>query len=126
MPVNSTTLFDITDRVAVVTGDPPAGRGQPVAPLQTEVTYPPKIQLPNRPPKRVIPKGRLAIFRSARERRTTSVQICTWNDVRAPYARLPLDRSFRTDPFSIAASAKGLGEPMCRQTVGPLIACYGS
>jgi hypothetical protein len=45
---------------------------------------------------------------------------------RVPYARLPLDRSFRTDPFSIAAGAKGLGEPMCRQTVGPLIACYGS
>jgi hypothetical protein len=39
-----------------VTGDPPTGRGQLAAPLQTEVTYPLKIQLRNRPPKRVIPK----------------------------------------------------------------------
>jgi hypothetical protein len=38
-----------------VTGDPPTGRGQLAAPLQTEVTYPLKIQLRNRPPKRVIP-----------------------------------------------------------------------
>jgi hypothetical protein len=38
-----------------VTGDPPTGRGQLAAALQTEVTYPLKIQLRNRPPKRVIP-----------------------------------------------------------------------
>jgi IS30 family transposase len=42
--------------VVVVTGDPPTGRGQLAAALQTEVTYPLKIQLRNRPPKRVIPK----------------------------------------------------------------------
>jgi hypothetical protein len=42
--------------VVVVTDDPPTGRGQLAAPLQTEVTYPLKIQLRNRPPKRVIPK----------------------------------------------------------------------
>ena len=42
--------------VVVVTDDPPTGRGQLAAPLQTEVTYPLKIQLRNRPPKRVIPR----------------------------------------------------------------------
>ena len=46
--------------VVVVTGDPPTGRGQLAAALQTEVTYPLKIQLRNRPPKRVIPSRSIA------------------------------------------------------------------
>ena len=48
----------------VVTGDPPTGRGQLAVPLQTEVIYPLKIQLRNRPPKRVTPnplRGRYGI-----------------------------------------------------------------
>jgi hypothetical protein len=48
--------------VVVVTGDPPTGRGQLAAPLQTEVTYPLKIQLHNCPPNRVIPRSTPALL----------------------------------------------------------------
>src|ERR1700736_243464 len=44
--------------VMVVIGDPPSGRGQPATSRQTEETHQDKIQLRNRPLKRVNPNAR--------------------------------------------------------------------
>ena|ERR1700675_4301817 len=59
--------------VMVVIGDPPSGRGQPATSRQTEETHQDKIQLRNRPLKRVNPRQRVNVRKATGSRLTAVV-----------------------------------------------------